>query len=76
MELLLAETIEVAKREGVVKRASLERVTVDTTVQEKAISYPTDAKLYACALRNLIKQAQRVGLSLRQRYVHKAPQAL
>ncbi|MDN3519279.1 transposase [Aquisalimonas lutea] len=42
VELLLAETVEVAKRTGVVKRQSLERVSVDTTVQEKAITYPTD----------------------------------
>lgn len=76
VELLLAETIEVAKREGVVKRASLQRVTVDTTVQEKAVSYPTDAKLCARALRNLVRQAQCAGLSLRQSYARKAPQAL
>ena len=44
VELLLAETLAVAQRESVVKRQSLERLTVDTTVQEKAVSYPTDAK--------------------------------
>ena len=76
VELLLAETIEVAKRGGIVKRQSLERLTVDTTVQEKAITYPTDAKLYARGIRNLVKLASRHGLTLRQSYARKAPEAL
>ncbi|QIT54438.1 IS5 family transposase [Aquisalimonas sp. 2447] len=76
VELLLAETVEVAKRDGVVKRQSLERVTVDTTVQEKAITYPTDAKLYARGIRNLTKLAQQHGVPLRQSYARKAPEAL
>jgi hypothetical protein len=32
---------------------------VDTTVQEKAISHPTDAKLYARGIRNLTRQRYR-----------------
>jgi IS5 family transposase len=76
VELLLAETVEVAKREGVVKRQSLERVSVDSTVQEKAITYPTDAKLYARGIRNLTRLAQRHGVALRQSYARKAPEAL
>lgn len=64
MELLLAETIEVAKRGGLIKRASPERVTVDTTAQEKAVGYPTDAKFYAHGIRNLTRQG-RHGLILR-----------
>ncbi|MCG5534435.1 transposase, partial [Halorhodospira sp. 9621] len=62
VEELLAQTIETARREGLVKRQSLERITVDTTVQEKAITYPTDAKLYARAIRNLGKEARRHGI--------------
>lgn len=76
VELLLAETVEVAKREGVVKRQSLERVTVDTTVQEKAVTYPTDAKLYARGIRNLTRLARHHGVALRQSYARKAPEAL
>jgi len=76
VELLLAQTVEVAKRTGVVKRQSLERVTVDTTVQEKAITYPTDAKLYARGIKNLTKLARQQGVPLRQSYARKAPEAL
>ena len=40
---LLQETIALAKREGHVSQADLERVNADTTVQEKNITYPTDS---------------------------------
>lgn len=42
IEELLAETIEAAKRAGVVKALSVKRVIVDTTVMQKAIAHPTD----------------------------------
>lgn len=76
VELLLAKTVEVTKRDGVVKRQSLKRVTVDTTVQEKAITYPMDAKHYARGIRKLTKLAQQHGVPLRQSYARKAPEAL
>ena len=76
VELLLADTVDVAKREGVVKRQSLERVTVDTTVEEKAIRYPTDAKLYARRIRNLTTVAQQHDGPLRQSRARKALEAL
>jgi len=75
-ELLLAQTVAVAKQQGVLKRQSLERVSVDTTVQEKAVTYPTDAKLYARGIANLTKLAKRYNIPMRQSYARKAPQAL
>nr|CCA80954.1 hypothetical protein BDB_110392 [blood disease bacterium R229] len=45
VEELLAETIDAAKRAGVIKAASVKRVIVDTTVMEKAIAHPTDSRL-------------------------------
>ncbi len=41
-------------------------VSVDSTVQPKAITHPTDAKLYLKALQALVRQAKRHGLTLRQ----------
>ncbi len=41
METLLVETIAAAKRQKLIKRNHLDKVNVDTTVQEKAIAYPT-----------------------------------
>src|SRR5437867_37696 len=45
MEELLAQSIEAAKRAGVIQPASAKRVIVDTTVMQKAIAYPTDSAL-------------------------------
>ena len=46
-ENLLKETINLALREGVVSPKELEKVFLDTTVQEKNIAFPTDARLYS-----------------------------
>ncbi len=45
MEKVLKATVEAALASATVKPSSLERVTVDTTVQEKAIAHPTDSRL-------------------------------
>jgi hypothetical protein len=51
LELLLAESLRVAHASGVLRSQDLKRVTVDTTVQPKNISFPTDAKLLHAAIR-------------------------
>ena len=67
-ELLLTETIEAARRSGAMKPSSLRRVNVDTTVQEKAIEFPTDARLYHKMRRKLVKAAKSRSIDLRQSY--------
>ena len=54
---LLVETIETAKRQKLIMRTRLEKVNVDTTVQEKVIAFPTDARLYHKARLNLVAEA-------------------
>jgi IS5 family transposase len=68
MEKLLQGTVETAKSKEYVTEKHLERINVDTTVQEKAIAYPTDARLYHKARRILVKLAKRQGIDLRQTY--------
>ncbi|MCH7681941.1 hypothetical protein IID10_21680 [candidate division KSB1 bacterium] len=46
MEKLLKELLATAKRSGHLKRCDVNKVNADTTVQEKAIAFPTDARLY------------------------------
>jgi len=53
LEELLADTIRLAVREKHVSKNDLERVTVDTTVQEKNVTFPTDSKLLHTAIRKL-----------------------
>jgi len=67
-EALLSETIQTAKDQGYLKRAQCERVSVDTTVQTKAIRYPTDARLYDRMRERLVGQAKAEGINLRQSY--------
>jgi|FrelakmetLWP11LW_1041352.scaffolds.fasta_scaffold17336_1 IS5 family transposase len=76
LETLLAETLRLALEFEQVTVQQLRKVTVDTTVQEKAIAFPTDARLYTKMLLRLVNLAKRQGLRLRQSYVRKAPQLL
>ena len=76
MEQLLVETLETAKREEHLTESHMERVNVDTTVQEKAIAYPTDARLYHKARVLLVKAAKKRGIPLRQSYLRLGKRAL
>ena len=42
-EKILEESLKTGLREGFIKKSELIRVNVDSTVQEKAVRYPTDA---------------------------------
>ncbi|MCE2914592.1 MAG: IS5 family transposase [Rubrivivax sp.] len=67
-EWLLAQSIEAAQRGRVIKRASLDTVVLDTTVQPKAIAHPTDSRLLNKAREQLVDAAQDAGITLRQSY--------
>jgi transposase, IS5 family len=73
IEELLAQTIEAARRAGVIKASSVKRVIVDTTVMPKAIAHPTDSRLLERCREHLVKAAARHGLKLRQNYNREAP---
>jgi transposase, IS5 family len=76
IELLLQETIAAARRSEAVKPHSLERVSVDTTVQPKAIAHPLDSRLYHRGREILVRLAQRYGVPLRQSYARLGRKAL
>jgi IS5 family transposase len=65
---LLQESLTAATRLGAAKPSDFRAVIVDTTVQEKAITFPTDAKLMHRARERLVKRAKRHGIALRQSY--------
>lgn len=67
-EELLKETLEAGLRLKAVKTSQLKRINVDTTVQEKDIRFPTDARLYDRARQRLVTEAKRNGIVLRQNY--------
>ena len=69
---LLRLSIEVAHQNNVVSTHDLRQVNVDTSVQEKAITYPTDSKLYLKALLRVVQLSKANGLVLRQTYTRTA----
>lgn len=75
-EKLLKESLAAAQREAVLTDAEIKRVNVDTTVQEKAIAFPTDARLYQKARQALVRVVKSCHFKLRQSYVRLGKRAL
>ena len=73
VEWLLTQTIRAGQKSGAIGEDSVKRVAVDTTVMEKNIAYPTDARLYERARDQLAELAQEAGVNLRQSYARLAP---
>lgn len=65
---LLKQTIEAGLKLKAIKPSQLKRINVDTTVQEKNIRFPTDARLYDRARERLVKEAKIREIPLRQNY--------
>jgi transposase, IS5 family len=68
LQALLQESLAVATRTEAMKPSDLARVVIDTTVQPKAVMFPTDAKLLNRARERLVRLATKLGVSLRQSY--------
>jgi IS5 family transposase len=70
-EKILAATIQLHG-----EWAKEKEVVVDTTVQEKNITFPTDTKLAAKIVRGGVKMARRHGVKLRQSFESTVPKLL
>src|SRR5712691_11078020 len=68
LQALIQESLSVATRTEAIKPSELSRVIIDTTVQPKNVTFPTDAKLLNRAREKLVRLAQLTGVSLRQSY--------
>jgi IS5 family transposase len=73
---LIQESLAVATRAGAAKPSDFSRLIVDTTVQPKAVAFPTDAKLMHRARERLVRLARKTGVSLRQSYERVGKHAL
>jgi transposase, IS5 family len=73
---LLQESLSVAVKTGAMKPSDTRRVIVDTTVEPKNVTFPTDAKLLNRAREKLVKLAKKLGVDLRQSYVRVGKLAL
>ncbi len=68
VEELLKATIDTAVATKAIKPAEFERVIVDSTVQEKAIAFPTDSRLLEVARHKVVKAAKHAGIVLKQTF--------
>jgi transposase, IS5 family len=62
---LLEGALKVGLRMKLIQPRQLERINVDTTVQEKHVRFPTDSRLYDRAMETLVNLAKRRRLKLR-----------
>lgn len=67
-EFILGLTVCAGLRSWAVVKTSLAIVNVDTTVQDKAIAFPTDTRLLHKARVVLVRRARKSGIELRQSY--------
>lgn len=63
IELILKESIRINGKD-----AKEDKASIDTTVQEKNISYPTDNKLHRKIIKKCVAIAEKEGIVLRQSY--------
>jgi IS5 family transposase len=63
VELILKESIRINGKDG-----NEDKGSIDTTVQEKNITYPTDSKLHRKIIKKCTAIAEKEGLILRQSY--------
>ena len=66
MELILSESIRVNQKDD--DRDHHDTPFIDSTVQEKNVTYPTDAKLHKKIIRKVLSIVKSLGLPLRQSY--------
>ena len=67
-EQLLQESLRIAFVSKALKTDQLKRIVVDTTVQPKAVTFPTDVGLMRKAITSLVDLAKRNNIDLRQTY--------
>src|ERR1700752_441796 len=73
---LLQGSLSTANRTKAAKPSALAPVIVDTPVQPKAVTHPTDAKLMHRAREKLVRLAKQKGVVLRQSYERIGKRAL
>jgi IS5 family transposase len=73
---LIQESLNTATRTGTAKPSDFAMVIVDSTVQPKAVAFPTDAKLMHRAREGPVRLAHKHGVPLRQSYARVGKRAL
>jgi transposase, IS5 family len=74
-EFILGLSVQTGLATKTIAASSLAVVNVDTTVQDKAVAFPTDARLLNKARIAVVKLASQCGITLRQPYTFKGQEA-
>ena len=72
VEEMLAYTVNTAWKLKLIAPQDLQEIIVDSTVQAKAIAYPTDTRLLEVARTKLVTLARWIQVSLKQTYAKEA----
>lgn len=72
VEELLAQTINAGYQLRLITPADLQEILVDSTVQAKAIAYPTDTRLLEVTRLKLVGLAERLNVALKPTYAKEA----
>lgn len=70
MAQVFKETVAAAQRLKLLSGQQMQRVVVDTTVQPKAVAFPTDMRLLVRAQQTLMRLAKEAGIKFKQSYRH------
>ena len=68
---MLKESVASAVRNNVAKKCEFMKVNVDTTVQEKNVRFPTDARTLDRARERVIAVGEKLGIRFKRNYVRK-----
>ena len=73
---MIMETLSSAVRNKVAKKKDFERVNVDTTVEEKNVRFPTDARTLDRARERVVATGGKLGIRFARNYVRKGKSML
>ena len=74
VEEMLSQTVAAAQNLKFISKKQIETEIVDSTVQPKAVAYPTDSRLLEVARRKLVEIAKKAGLELKQTFAKEGKQ--
>ena len=69
LQKILEATVRSGIKTKTITGRSMKKINVDTTVQEKNITYPTDIKLYFKLMEHLVTFAKKNSIKLKQTYL-------
>lgn len=73
---MVMETLASAVRNKIAKKKDFERVNIDTTVEEKNIRFPTDARTLDRARERVVSVGKKLGIKFNRNYVRKGKKML